>query len=72
MEKIIKVEILYLARLNSAEYTRFLSSFASLVKAAKPSALGIPADLFAGFEGNLEKLVQVGNQSRMSEETSEM
>lgn len=72
MEKIVKVVEMSLSRLNNAEYTRFLSAVEKMVEKATPPALGISRELFNGYADNIQKLTEIGNQSRTSDETAEL
>jgi len=85
MEKITKVNIIYLQRLNNAEYRTFMARFQSLMLGGggdsespdeisfdENDPLGIPAELRTAFDADFALLTDAVNQSTASEETTQM
>ena len=85
MEKITKVNIIYLQRLNNAEYRTFMARYGNLLAGGggdsespdeisfDPNApLGIPQELRTAFAADFALLTDAVNQSSASEETAQM
>lgn len=85
MEKITKVNIIYLQRLNNAEYRTFMARFQSLMLGGGGDSespdeisfdpndpLGIPQELRTAFAADFALLTDAVNQSTASEETTQM
>lgn len=85
MEKITKVNIIYLQRLNNAEYRTFMARFTNLIAPGGGDSespdeisfdpndpLGIPAELRTAFKSDFALLTDAVNQSSASEETAQM
>ena len=85
MEKITKVNIIYLQRLNNAEYRTFMARYGNLLAdgggdSESPDEisfdpndpLGIPQELRTAFATDFALLTDAVNQSSASEETAQM
>lgn len=85
MEKITKVNIIYLQRLNNAEYRTFMARYGNLLAGGGGDSespdeisfdpndpLGIPQELRTAFATNFALLTDAVNQSSASEETAQM
>lgn len=85
MEKITKVNIIYLQRLNNAEYRTFMARYGNLLAdgggdSESPDEisfdpndpLGIPQELRTAFAADFALLTDAVNQSSASEETAQM
>ena len=85
MEKITKVNIIYLQRLNNAEYRTFMARYGNLlaggggdsespdeISFAPNDPLGIPQELRTAFATDFALLTDAVNQSSASEETAQM
>ena len=85
MEKITKVNIIYLQRLNNAEYRTFMARYGNLlaggggdsespdeISIAPNDPLGIPQELRTAFATDFALLTDAVNQSSASEETAQM
>ena len=85
MEKITKVNIIYLQRLNNAEYRTFMARFGNLLAGGGGDSespdeisfdpndpLGIPQELRTAFATDFALLTDAVNQSSASEETAQM
>ena len=85
MEKITKVNIIYLQRLNNAEYRTFMARYGNLLAGGGGDSespdeisfdpndpLGIPAELRTAFDSDFKLLTDAVNQSSASEETAQM
>lgn len=85
MEKITKVNIIYLQRLNNAEYRTFMARYGNLLAGGGGDSespdeisfdpndpLGIPQELRTAFATDFALLTDAVNQSSASEETAQM
>lgn len=85
MEKITKVNIIYLQRLNNAEYRTFMARYGNLLAGGGGDSespdeisfdpndpLGIPQELRTAFATDFALLTDAVNQSSVSEETAQM
>lgn len=85
MEKITKVNIIYLQRLNNAEYRTFMARYGNLLAGGGGDSespdeisfdpndpLGIPQELRTAFAADFALLTDAVNQSSASEETAQM
>ena len=85
MEKITKVNIIYLQRLNNAEYRTFMARYGNLLAVGGGDSespdeisfdpndpLGIPQELRTAFATDFALLTDAVNQSSASEETAQM
>ena len=85
MEKITKVNIIYLQRLNNAEYRTFMARYGNLLAGGGSDSespdeisfdpndpLGIPQELRTAFATDFALLTDAVNQSSASEETAQM
>lgn len=85
MEKITKVNIIYLQRLNNAEYRTFMARYGNLLAGGGGDSespdeisfdpndpLGIPQELRTAFATGFALLTDAVNQSSASEETAQM
>ena len=85
MEKITKVNIIYLQRLNHAEYRTFMARYGNLLAGGGGDSespdeisfdpndpLGIPQELRTAFATDFALLTDAVNQSSASEETAQM
>ena len=85
MEKITKVNIIYLQRLNNAEYRTFMARYGNLLAGGGGDSespdeisfdpndpLGIPQELRTAFATDFALLTDALNQSSASEETAQM
>lgn len=85
MEKITKVNIIYLQRLNNAEYRTFMARYGNLLAGSGGDSespdeisfdpndpLGIPQELRTAFATDFALLTDAVNQSSASEETAQM
>lgn len=85
MEKITKVNIIYLQRLNNAEYRTFMARYGNLLAGGGGDSespdeisfdpndpLGIPLELRTAFATDFALLTDAVNQSSASEETAQM
>lgn len=85
MEKITKVNIIYLQRLNNAEYRTFMARYGNLLAGGGGDSespdeisfdpndpLGIPQELRTAFATDFALLTDTVNQSSASEETAQM
>lgn len=85
MEKITKVNIIYLQRLNNAEYRTFMARYGNLLAGGGGDSespdeisfdpndpLGIPQELRTAFAIDFALLTDAVNQSSASEETAQM
>lgn len=85
MEKITKVNIIYLQRLNNAEYRTFMARYGNLLAGGGGDSespdeisfdpndpLGIPQELRTAFAADFALLTDTVNQSSASEETAQM
>ena len=85
MEKISKVNIIYLQRLNNAEYRTFMARYGNLLAGGGGDSespdeisfdpndpLGIPQELRTAFATDFALLTDAVNQSSASEETAQM
>lgn len=85
MEKITKVNIIYLQRLNNAEYRTFMARYGNLLAGGGGDSespdeisfdpndpLGIPQELRTAFATDFALLTNAVNQSSASEETAQM
>lgn len=85
MEKITKVNIIYLQRLNNAEYRTFMARYGNLLAGGGGDSespdeisfdpndpLGIPQELRTAFSADFALLTDAVNQSSASEETAQM
>lgn len=85
MEKITKVNIIYLQRLNNAEYRTFMARYGNLpaggggdsespdeISFDPNDPLGIPQELRTAFATDFALLTDAVNQSSASEETAQM
>lgn len=85
MEKITKVNIIYLQRLNNAEYRTFMARYGNLLAGGGGDSespdeisfdpndpLGIPQELRTAFATDFALLTDAVNQSLASEETAQM
>ena len=85
MEKITKVNIIYLQRLNNAEYRTFMARYGTLLAGGGGDSespdeisfdpndpLGIPQELRTAFATDFALLTDAVNQSSASEETAQM
>lgn len=85
MEKITKVNIIYLQRLNNAEYRTFMARYGNLLAGGGGDSespdeisfdpndpLGIPQELRTAFAVDFALLTDAVNQSSASEETAQM
>lgn len=85
MEKITKVNIIYLQRLNNAEYRTFMARYGNLLAGGGGDSespdeisfdpndpLGIPQELRTAFAADFALLTDAVNQSSASEETVQM
>ena len=85
MEKITKVNIIYLQRLNNAEYRTFMARYGNLLAGGGGDSespdeisfdpndpLGIPKELRTAFAADFALLTDAVNQSSASEETAQM
>lgn len=85
MEKITKVNIIYLQRLNNAEYRTFMVRYGNLLAGGGGDSespdeisfdpndpLGIPQELRTAFATDFALLTDAVNQSSASEETAQM
>ena len=85
MEKINKVNIIYLQRLNNAEYRTFMARYGNLLAGGGGDSespdeisfdpndpLGIPQELRTAFATDFALLTDAVNQSSASEETAQM
>ena len=85
MEKITKVNIIYLERLNNAEYRTFMARYGNLLAGGGGDSespdeisfdpndpLGIPQELRTAFATDFALLTDAVNQSSASEETAQM
>ena len=85
MEKITKVNIIYLQRLNNAEYRTFMARYGNLLPGGGGDSespdeisfdpndpLGIPQELRTAFATDFALLTDAVNQSSASEETAQM
>lgn len=85
MEKITKVNIIYLQRLNNAEYRTFMARYRNLLAGGGGDSespdeisfdpndpLGIPQELRTAFAADFALLTDAVNQSSASEETAQM
>lgn len=85
MEKITKVNIIYLQRLNNAEYRTFMARYRNLLAGGGGDSespdeisfdpndpLGIPQELRTAFATDFALLTDAVNQSSASEETAQM
>ena len=85
MEKITKVNIIYLQRLNNAEYRTFMARYGNLLAGGGSDSespdeisfdpndpLGIPQELRTAFAADFALLTDAVNQSSASEETAQM
>lgn len=85
MEKITKVNIIYLQRLNNAEYRTFMARYGNLLAGGGGDSespdeisfdpndpLGIPQELRMAFATDFALLTDAVNQSSASEETAQM
>ena len=85
MEKITKVNIIYLQRLNNAEYRTFMARYGNLLAGGGGDSespdeisfdpndpLGIPQELRTAFTTDFALLTDAVNQSTASEETAQM
>jgi hypothetical protein len=85
MEKITKVNIIYLQRLNNAEYRTFMARYGNLLAGGRGDSespdeisfdpndpLGIPQELRTAFATDFALLTDAVNQSSASEETAQM
>ena len=85
MEKITKVNIIYLQRLNNAEYRTFMARYGNLLAGGGGASespdeisfdpndpLGIPQELRTAFATDFALLTDAVNQSSASEETAQM
>ena len=85
MEKITKVNIIYLQRLNNAEYRTFMARYGNLLAGVGGDSespdeisfdpndpLGIPQELRTAFATDFALLTDAVNQSSASEETAQM
>ena len=85
MEKITKVNIIYLQRLNNAEYRTFMARYGNLLAGGGGDSespdeisfdpndpLGIPQKLRTAFAADFALLTDAVNQSSASEETAQM
>ena len=85
MEKITKVNIFYLQRLNNAEYRTFMARYGNLLAGGGGDSespdeisfdpndpLGIPQELRTAFATDFALLTDAVNQSSASEETAQM
>ncbi len=84
-EKITKVNIIYLQRLNNAEYRTFMARYGNLLAGGGGDSespdeisfdpndpLGIPQELRTAFAADFALLTDAVNQSSASEETAQM
>ena len=85
MEKITKVNIIYLQRLNNAEYRTFMARYGNLLAGGGGDSespdeisfdpndpLGIPQEVRTAFAADFALLTDAVNQSSASEETAQM
>ena len=85
MEKITKVNIIYLQRLNNAEYRTFMARYGNLLAGGGGDSespdeisfdpndpLGIPQEVRTAFTADFALLTDAVNQSSASEETAQM
>ena len=85
MEKITKMNIIYLQRLNNAEYRTFMARYGNLLAGGGGDSespdeisfdpndpLGIPQELRTAFATDFALLTDAVNQSSASEETAQM
>ena len=85
MEKITKVNIIYLQRLNNAEYRTFMARYGNLLAGGGSDSespdeisfdpndpLGIPQEVRTAFTADFALLTDAVNQSSASEETAQM
>ena len=85
MEKITKVNIIYLQRLNNAEYRTFMARYGNLLAGGGGDSespdeisfdpndpLGIPQELRTAFAADFALLTDAVNQSSANEETAQM
>ena len=85
MEKITKVNIIYLQRLNNAEYRTFMARYGNLLAGGGGDSespdeisfdpndpLGIPQELRTAFATDFALLTDAVNQASASEETAQM
>ena len=85
MEKITKVNIIYLQRLNNAEYRTFMARYGNLLAGGGGDSespdeisfdpndpLGIPQEVRTAFATDFALLTDAVNQSSASEETAQM
>lgn len=85
MEKITKVNIIYLQRLNNAEYRTFMARYGNLLAGGGGDSespdeisfdpndpLGIPQEIRTAFAADFALLTDAVNQSSASEETAQM
>ena len=85
MEKITKVNIIYLQRLNNAEYRTFMARYGNLLAGGGSDSespdeisfdpndpLGIPQEVRTAFAADFALLTDAVNQSSASEETAQM
>lgn len=85
MEKITKVNIIYLQKLNNAEYRTFMARYGNLLAGGGGDSespdeisfdpndpLGIPQELRTAFAADFALLTDAVNQSSASEETAQM
>lgn len=85
MEKTTKVNIIYLQRLNNAEYRTFMARYGNLLAGGGGDSespdeisfdpndpLGIPQELRTAFAADFALLTDAVNQSSASEETAQM
>ena len=85
MEKITKVNIIYLQRLNNAQYRTFMARYGNLLAGGGGDSespdeisfdpndpLGIPQELRTAFATDFALLTDAVNQSSASEETAQM
>lgn len=85
MEKITKVNIIYLQRLSNAEYRTFMARYGNLLAGGGGDSespdeisfdpndpLGIPQELRTAFAADFALLTDAVNQSSASEETAQM
>ena len=85
MEKITKVNIIYLQRLNNAEYRTFMARYGNLLAGGGGDSespdeisfdpndpLGIPQELRTAYAADFALLTDAVNQSSASEETAQM
>lgn len=70
MSTILKLEEIYLPKLNNAEFTFFAGQICTFVKEGTVEALHVPQATYSAFSENHDKLVELVDQSRIAAETT--